>query len=160
MKIIKGQLMELGPSVTKRDSDKLVFTHYRFVRLDQCRETNDEGAEKEIKNGQLGELQVSDTLDGVLKNELQESGEVTLWIENGHLCGLETSRGRRFSANMDKDLYWLLCFYIICGIGLMPLAGLGCVPLWMAYRVFERIQAKESADELHEQWENEAVSPS
>src|ERR1051326_7964944 len=127
---IEGTLKVLGPSRTTLQA--ISVTTYTYIEI----------GDRIIKN-----VLVFGAMNGPLQLTLQNPGVATLFMKNGYLCGIRTPDGKIYASEMVGRFGLYLCIASAAFLGLitLPLLGMGVFFLYIGWRVWKLLDAKNSA---------------
>lgn len=133
IQVHRGVLKELGDSTTT-STERSSSTLYSYI---------------EIEDGQmLRDVLTASGLDGKLHAALDSAEPVELHVQHGGgmpdlLVALRLGEGRTFATDLDKDsgmrlMYALVACFVVIGIALLPVLGVGLIPLFIAWRLWKK----------------------
>ncbi len=133
MKIYTGTLEELGPGVEEA-SERIGSAQYAYLQFTDGR--------------MLRNISVVGGLIGKLDAALDDEGPVELHIMEGGkradlLVAVKTSDGCLYATDLSGGAWMgriLLTGWIVLGLGLLPIFGIGLIFLWVAWRQWHGMQ--------------------
>ena len=133
MEQIEGIVKVLGPSRTTLQA--ISVTTYSYI---------------EIGDRVIKKIMVFEAMNGPLQLAVQNSGVATLFIKNGYLCGIRTPDGKIYASEMAGTifLYLALGSAAILGLLTLPLLGMGVFFLYIGWKIWKLLDAKNSASQI------------
>jgi len=130
---IAGTLKVLGPSRTV--SQGVTMTTYSHI---------------EIGDRIIKKIMVFQSMNGPLQLANQNPGVTTLYIKNGYLCGIRTPDGKIYASEMAGrvGIYVTLVCAAFLGLITLPIFGMGLFFLWIGWRIWKLLEAKNSAAQI------------
>jgi hypothetical protein len=130
---IEGIVKVLGPSRTTLQA--ISVTTYSYI---------------EIGDRVIKKIMVFEAMNGPLQLAVQNSGVATLFIKNGYLCGIRTPDGKIYASEMAGTifLYLALGSAAILGLLTLPLLGMGVFFLYIGWKIWKLLDAKNSASQI------------
>lgn len=97
----------------------------------------------------LKKLKVFSGIDTKLKTALSTGEQVTLFTKNDFLVGIKLANGQTFGSDLGVGIVSYLTFILFLVGGLMfAVVIIGLPVLWLAWREWQRIAAKNAAASL------------
>jgi len=130
---IEGTLKVLGPSRTVSQG----------VTMTTC-------SHIEIGDRIIKKVMVFQPMTGPLQVACQNPGVTTLFIKNRYLCGIRTPDGKVYASEMVGRVGIYVCLVAAAFLGLitLPLLGMGVFFLWLGWRIWKLLEAKNSAGQI------------
>jgi hypothetical protein len=130
---IAGTLKVLGPSRTV--SQGVTMTTYSHI---------------EIGDRIIKKVMVFQSMNGPLQLASQNPGVTILFIKNGYLCGIRTPDGKIYASEMAGrvGIYVTLVCAAFLGLITLPIFGMGLFFLWIGWRIWKLLEAKNSAAQI------------
>jgi hypothetical protein len=133
MEQIEGIVKTLGPSRTTFQG--ISVTNYSYI---------------EVGDRVIKKILVFDGMNGPLQIAVQTPAAVTLYIQNGYLCGMRMPDGKTYASEMigRMGLYAALVSGALLGLITLPLLGMGLFFFYLDWKIWKVLEAKNVAGNI------------